>query len=1065
MSIFTNCGYYLPGQQPINPGVRIRTTTNTNIPTGGGTTTPVIIIIGEPDKYKCSYITTLPCPQPFSYLPERDIKRCRICDGAFNPNYGNNNPPDTDPECTFDDFQECEEACMDVLYQCPPEPPIVKWKCVTNNIEYCPEPYQTTIKTLDVECKPCDGVAGNPPPTDPGCFYDNKLECEMSQECKDINNECDVIIPDAYKCNETQLECYEVFGEGYIGFYYTGECEKCAPIGYIGTNPAVAYFDPECNYSSLPECQSGCTNIDNCEQVDPTQTEPEPGVVIIQTNVDPEDRYICKPGDPIMCTPPLEGIQRIPRDCIKCNVIIEVIDGQRVARYLDPVNNEPANCTSLELCELQCIDEIFVCLEPTNTGYGQVILGGGGGENPGNPGVSVLPPEARQGSILNYGSVERGNSYLNVIINDDNSLSVNTSVALEKTLMGLNQKKANKIIITNSEIAKSNITLNKENSKTQLYNKKLNFFAPTQDALKDKYSRLVSNIFYRNIFADYVSEEIYHVLNSINTNAPWNEKKILSITTDKIALSINPFLLNILNNLHDISYQKIPLATFLEVIKKHLLTGTLDEFDVKYYQTVYERQKQDPIKEYVLPQSKALIEKTALKVINENQISLSLENKVDYNARQIRRSKKLNEDINVRTKVETLEGNFVDLFVPNKGIEIEYLEDVDENLIDFEKLEFPLETGPGDGYYVPLETFTGDIVPFELETDASAAAYTPPEIRYEALKLINEDPNFYITASSLSAQHEFKQNDTGEVNLESMYFKLELSSVSNLTTNNLLVDRYSAKYIRLTSQSAIDEHCDTNGLSITRMNIDYRDPIFRYIKDRSFFEYEQNDINFKRQTLNKGIGNNTILTRNLPFGIIITPVKGSKYNPYNGMSNIDSYSNDIVVRTISMTPAIDDLSDELKVNDLDEKFLYEFNSDYKVGIVEPTDAQALTYRFYASSTKFSDTFITPTLETYSNSSTVSMPSSNGISYLIKDVLDNIITNYNPTQISWYDVLRRMPIHRFGELLYNSNNTILTQLSEGLRGGVLIKNVLNRPEDDTDEILPDDSMVVVKLENR
>lgn len=1071
MPIFTNCGRYLPGQEPINPQVRIRKTPVSIIPTVGGGTTPVIIIAGQDDKWKCTDIVDIPCPPPWDMYPAAFIRRCRECDGNFNPNYGNNNPPTSDPDCNYVDEAQCLENCSDQNFICPLP---TKFKCEEIEQIYCPFPNAAQVYTVVRQCRPCDGLtrpdgAINPSPNDPGCIYDNKEDCRS--DCQDIFYECETIFEQLYECKENQIPCSQKFGPRWIGTYLERSCQPCIPISY---NPnGTPIWDPECETFlqcfSDPYCQdnsTGCDEIIGPGGIDPNAVVP-PGSVIFSE--DATNKYICKSIRDVPCTSPLIGIERREYDCVECRKEIRTFEGSSFVVYLDPnlpIEPDPP-CQVLSACEPPCIDELIGCIEPNNTGYGSVITGHLEGKST-NIGLGTVALDRPTGqvnnSILKYGSIARGNSVLNVIINDDNSLSINTSLALQETLKLIENKEVKKIKISNYDKNISKVTLEEQTSQIVLYNKKLNFFSPNEKDLYQKKSRLVQNNFYREIFAEYVCDEIDHVLKTTNTNLPWDETKVLSITLDKIGVSLNPYVLNILNNINDLSFQKIPLNTFLEVIKKHLLTGTLDEFDINYYKELYERQKNNEVKEYIKFESKTLLEKTALKVINENQITLSLENKLDYNVRQLRRSKNLNEDVNVRTKIETLEGEVFDVYIPNKGLDITYL-DVDESFVNIEELVSPLENGPGDGYYVPLQTYEGDVIAFEYETDVSAAAQTPPEVRYDALKLIGEDPNFYITASSLSGSHEFVSGDTGQVSFEPMYFKLVLSSVTSDVTDNLLVDRYNAKYVRVASQSAIDEHCDTNGLSVTMVSIDYKDPIYRYIKDRSSFEYYQNDINFKRQTLNKGIGNNTILTRNIPFGLVILPVRGSRYNPFNGMSNIERHSNNIVVRTLSLTPSINDSLPDLNSNNLEEKFLYETNNSFKVGVLEPVDPQALTYRFNASSLKMANTFFNTTDKSYTNSSIVSSASSNGLSYLIKDVLDPLIDKYEPTQLIWYDVLRRMPINKFGELIYNSNNDILISLGEGLRGGVLIKNVLNRTEDDTDETLPDDNMVVIKLEDR
>lgn len=1121
--IFTNCGAYLPGQRPITISRRISGSPNKIVPGGPvEPTEPDPPIIGQVPTFKCATIEVIPCPQPNENFIEEIRKDCLPCDGNFNITYGIYNPNVGDEGCDYLELAECyrDAECISEVFLCP-SAPTDKWKCTDRPLTTnCPPPQDDVIEFSGTRfrCKPCNGNLGsdgtfNPTPDEEGCVYNSREECQNEQCERDELvqiNQCIDIPPPQWYCKElNQLDCREVYPSWYTGVIIERECTKtstpppgvtlyrtesdclaecrdedtcrpegfppkykCNPVeipcdqlseygpGYVGTvllpnctacTPTVvngvATYDPGCDYNTLQECVDSCPGYVNCDQS-------ETGESSVPA------KYICKDTGPIECQPPLIGANGVTRECKLCSVRLEPVPGSGIVsvEYLDPDTGlvpdpEGPQCVELETCQQSCSNEVPNCIEPNSTGIGQVIFNRvPDSPNPTN-GVGVFNPGLRP-----------GNQYLNVTLNIDNSISVNVSQLAQRQLSILEDKKPNLIKVEGS--FKESIPVAKENFNKQanIYDLKKNFFKPLKYYVDNEKVNLVANSYYREIFSDYIAEEIHYVIGLSNTSQPWKETKLQLITLDKIAVSLNPYVLRIFNNLHDITNQKIPVNYFLETIKKHLLTGTLNEFDIQYFKEIYEIQKQDEIKEYIKSDSKELLERAALKIIKENQITLSIEDKPEYNLKQLQRFKKLNTDISSRICLSRLDGCDDNIFIPDAGMSLEVIPNI---AVPSATQSTYLDNGIGGGYYFPLQAVVGDCVSFEYDTEVSASVYTPPETRYEALRLINEDPDFYITASSLDGYHELSSSFVHNVPLEAMYFAIDLSSVRSTPTSNKLVDRYEADFKLLTDQQQINDHTDTHGFSVVKATIDYRDPIFKYIYDTSTLSFYQNDINFRQQSLNKTINDNLIITRNIPFGLIVTPVVGSKENPYNQESKITSFSNSKIVREIKMAPSFEDsFKDKFKTSELAEITLFDATNSFRVGVSEPVDDQGITYRFSKTDSAFSKTFYNTELKEYSTSSSAPEIQPRGVSYMVTEVIDYLISTYNPSEISWYEVLRRMPINKFGEIFYTYNKNLIQSLIDGYRGEVKINNVLNRiNSDEAIQDLPDDEKVVITLKDR
>tara|TARA_R110000772_G_scaffold31584_1_gene77830 strand:+ start:34 stop:663 length:630 start_codon:yes stop_codon:yes gene_type:complete len=199
-----------------------------------------------------------------------------------------------------------------------------------------------------------------------------------------------------------------------------------------------------------------------------------------------------------------------------------------------------------------------------------------------------------------------------------------------------------------------------------------------------------------------------------------------------------------------------------------------------------------------------------------------------------------------------------------------------------------------------------------------------------------------------------------------------------------------------------------------------------------------------------------ILTRNLPFGIILTPVRGSKFNPFNGNSMIDSFEGDVVARSARTLPTINTSDNEFANSELTETNLYNRTGSASFGLVESGDFQNIGYFFSSIESKLINNF-------YSNGLYTSSPpelNNYGYSYLINNILDPLLTD-NPTveEITWWDIYSRLPINRLCEILYDKTVDLHQKLTNGLREDVKIKNVLGVLGDEDVTILDNDSPVI------
>lgn len=609
------------------------------------------------------------------------------------------------------------------------------------------------------------------------------------------------------------------------------------------------------------------------------------------------------------------------------------------------------------------------------------------------------------------------------------------------------------IVITNVNVASVVSIADPQNplvvntSVSQIYDNNLNFFV----LVEPQVGLQVANNSYQQIFNTSVDSQVGVLLVNENSLIAWSEQMIFSVTIDNIRNSLNPTLLRSFRSIHYPGGQIVGEDIFLNVVLSHLLTGTLSEFDVEYYNQTASKQESDRKIKYVGLTDTDISERAGLGVIAAGAIVADPTQQNPRHERQIRRQRRLNTDIRAQVPVEPLLGVCLPLFLTDAGICVNTLSD---GVVS-------VPTGDGDGYYIQVDVAQGDCAPLVTISDFSSTYYVPPDVRFNALTLFKEDSNITLTASSLEDNHEFTSGSLGASELKPLYLTLDLDSMTYASNKNPLVAKYGGNYVIEDDQFIIDEHTTNNGLAITRVNIDYRDPLYQYILDSSSVAISMNDINFKSIKDPKDFQGGIRISRNIPFGLVITPVVGAKHNPFNGFSKIQSVESR-VVRSLGFKPDISSAEKDPIKPPLTELNLYnEASGALSVGLVEPSDTQNIVHRYEASNTLYTESFFRDGKYTTS----CSPVSSHGISYLIKDVMDHIITTYDPEDIVWFDVLRRMPLNRIGELMVNNNIDLFSRLERGYRNGVLIYSVIKSLKNQHDTILADDDKVVIKIIDR
>lgn len=856
---------------------------------------------------------------------------------------------------------------------------------------------------------------------------------------------------------EIRFKCIEEISNSQLGVVNT----RCVPCDGIGNNPGVD--DRDCFYLSLDECELNCVGA---------SADPDPP--------DPDPTYKC---------------EWVAADVCPESLGLPLNEATILAFYFDcvPCVSAGEGCVSLEECQQNCLSPVYtgndcedpnsepvtrpttgpttggfnrpVTQVPTGPSTGGPSLGGITGPSTGGPtgpstggptlGGTTGPATGRPTGPSTGGPTganePTGQPQFPGPAGDEIRLDEILSNSITPSLTP--HRSVTTVSIQNIVEEDDYSEVQQRINRPKLFNPELNFFKT--GAVET--TTLVSNNFNSTIFKQQIPSEIGELLLKAQTDEPWDEVTLQSITNEKLISALNPLLLGALQGLRKPGGELVGLNTFLAVIRKHLLQGTMSEFDPQFYLEMYESQKFQDFAVFEEPANEEYSERFNIKFLTNPEYTFQNNKNGDWGNSMIGRMRPLNTDLNITVDAKKLDGETVEVTVPDDGIPVDKLTDTTLSAPPSVGSADTVNIGIGGGFYISATLTNGDGEAVVTNNIVDRAYFANPPARAKALSLLDVDTSIKIRAESLANKHEYYAGDTGASATKVLYFGLNLGSVSGEPTDNVLIESYSATYSLIEDSSQIAEHFNNNALAVPVMTLDYRDPLYRYILDTSTLSATLNDftlVGFRDKAFTEL---DSKFIRNIPFGFIVTPVAGSRYNPFYGQSNLISYGT-THVREISMNSNLSPTIDGFEEVPFETYNLYNTDGSKRIGLAEPEHFENFGYVY--DPTIFEQTFFNG--EEYVSGLTPA--SSYGIGYLVKDVMDYLQATYDPSKITWYDVFSRMPISRMGEVFYENTNNFLEDLANGYRNSITIDNVESGYLGSV-RVLDDDAKTIVTKQDR
>lgn len=928
------------------------------------------------------------------------------------------------------------------------------YECVENEV-MCPAPFGNIVEKVIKVCQPCIDTAGNPVIsiiTSPAGFEQCKYrtpDCDdvPADPCVDITFGCPS--PPKYKCQQKIIPCPpNTTSNNPAGGdvqQILRNCVQCT--GAAQNDPDCIYDTPDCAAFGQPDCQN-----EDYYLCSPEPDPPDPIYGPAQTG-GPATGFKCVTTK-IYCPPdtPQGGklIGTVSRECETCSPINSGPNppvrttGKPEALIPDTEKTE-TGCSygTATICAQSCPPTAAL------TGYSNgryLFLEGYCGETlePASQYIAPVRPDFIEppGSIPGQG-----------LLGGSTMPSPSQSVSLPTSdLLRIQEKNSRVVDITTKLIKEDDDLLRNRQVPQKIYDKELNLFSLPPDPIK-----LTGNSNYLDTLNDTIDVSIERALRIANTSGTWSEDIFFNITSEKIAVSLNPSLLTAFKLLRFPGGEVVGEERFLQMVKKHIVTGTMSRLDPNFYIDAAKSQLQQNFTILEKPPTSDYTSRGSINYIIDNGEPLNTNKDNEFQRTQINRGRFLNEDLNVNIPVETLLSGTKPLAIPNEGILLEALTPKvsttpvsvgDSNLLNI---------GDGGGYYLAVSSTEGEY-PLVTDNFVDKSYYLPDFHKSKVLSINGMTLESTITASSLSDQNEFVTGDTGANVFEPMYFGMNLGSVSSTYNENPLIETYTATYSRIVDSDQIARHANNNALTLSEYRIGYDDPLYRYILDTSSFELTQEDLTaYGFKDVASSLSFN--FPKNIPFAIVIVPVVGSKFNPLNVQSTLLNYIGGSFRRSLKYKPSIGTKIDGSDPGKLSTYNLYNKDGSQKIGLMESPSLQSFGYEFKPSSYK--DSFYDGT--TYTSS--IDPVSSFGAAYLLREVIDFIAETTPNKVVTWFDLYRRMPFNRFSELFYTATPELFKDIKNGFRGGIKPDFVSQTGGSQDSLLLPDDSKVIITVQDR
>lgn len=379
---------------------------------------------------------------------------------------------------------------------------------------------------------------------------------------------------------------------------------------------------------------------------------------------------------------------------------------------------------------------------------------------------------------------------------------------------------------------------------------------------------------FSDFFKNKIDSNLLYVLKNTNNNANWDSRRAAAITPELIFNNLNDNVKEILSRIRNFDGSKLNQRQIFSMIGSRVLDGTLRKLSISYLQQIAEdSEKRVPVT-ITRSGSQQVNEVAALALIDRNKFPLDIKSVGSIrDAEVIRNWKVVPSD--------------VDMYIPFDidGVTRRFYINDDETFID--RVTLSLQ----DGNY--FDIIGGGIRNQRLfaESEVDHAYYIPESTRQKAIQILGGEPGRTLTVSADAATASSIEYDSSLTSPRQSYYLLSgvlntLETEPSITPSYLLKDsRMEYRLIDTTTaagQAAADEYIKYKANKRIFV-IDHEDLILDYIEETGSVYLSQTDILADSPKENKTL---PLLTRQIPWYIMVVPTNRTDYNLFNSKSTI-----------------------------------------------------------------------------------------------------------------------------------------------------------------------------------
>lgn len=379
---------------------------------------------------------------------------------------------------------------------------------------------------------------------------------------------------------------------------------------------------------------------------------------------------------------------------------------------------------------------------------------------------------------------------------------------------------------------------------------------------------------YTDFFKDTIDSNLLYILKNTKRTGNWDSRRAAAITPELIFENLNDNVKSILAKIRNFDGSRLNQIQIFNMIGSRVLDGTLKKLSIKYLQEVAEDSAKRVPVTITRSSSDQVNEVAALALIDKNKFPLdpgSIGSLRD--SELIRNWKVVPSD--------------VDMFIPFKidGVTRRFYINDDETFVD----RVTLSLNDGNYFDIVGPGITNQRLFAESEVDH--AFYIPESTRQKAIQILGGEAGRTLTVSAEPTVAASIEYDSSLSSPRQSYYLLS-GVLSSLETQPSLAPSYLLKDSRM-EYKLIDTTTDAGRAEADEyirykankriFVIDHEDLILDYIEETSSVHLSQTDILFDSPKENKSI---PLLTRQIPWYIMVVPTNRTDYNLFNSKSRI-----------------------------------------------------------------------------------------------------------------------------------------------------------------------------------